>query len=148
MNKNGMQNKESYKAYSRTDVNTSDQLTLIIMLYEGLLRFLKKAIVRIKEKDIEGAHNYFIRSRDIINELLCTLHAEKGGIVGENLRELYLYMYRKTIEANLKKDIEAAKDVYKLAKTLHEGWSQLKELQQDQKNQNRKRPQEKFWVRG
>ena len=148
MIRNSMQNKESYKAYSRTDVNTSDQLTLIIMLYEGLLRFLKKAIVRIREKDIESAHNYFIRSRDIINELLCTLHAKKGGIVGKNLRELYLYMYRKTIEANLKKDIEVAKDVYQVAKTLHEGWCQLKELQQDQKNQNRKRPQEKFRVRG
>ena len=39
--------KHSYKAYSKTDVNTSDQLTLIIMLYDGLLRFLKKAMVKI-----------------------------------------------------------------------------------------------------
>ena len=43
--------KHSYKAYSKTDVNTSDQLTLIIMLYDGLLRFLKKAMVKIEEND-------------------------------------------------------------------------------------------------
>ena len=44
--------KNSYKAYSKTDVNTSDQLTLIIMLYDGLLRFLKKAMVKIEENDV------------------------------------------------------------------------------------------------
>ena len=54
--------KHSYKAYSKTDVNTSDQLTLIIMLYDGLLRFLKKAMVKIEENDVEAAHNYFVRS--------------------------------------------------------------------------------------
>ena len=102
--------KNSYKAYSKTDVNTSDQLTLIIMLYDGLLRFLKKAIVKIEENDVEAAHNYFVRSKDIVNELLSTLHAEKGGDIGNNLRELYLYMFRRIVEANLKKDIEITKD--------------------------------------
>ena len=62
--------KQSYKAYSKTDVNTSDQLTLIIMLYEGLLRFLKKAMIKIEENDVEAAHNYFVRSKDIVNELI------------------------------------------------------------------------------
>ena len=144
MNINRMQNKKFYKAYSKTDVNTSDQLTLIIMLYEGLLRFLKKAIVKVREKDIEGAHNYFTRSRDIISELMCTLHAEKGGEIGKNLRELYVYMYRRTIEANLKKDIDVAKDVYQVAKTLHEGWTELKALQRDQKNPISKQNQKNF----
>ena len=110
--------KHSYKAYSKTDVNTSDQLTLIIMLYDGLLRFLKKAMVKIEENDVEAAHNYFVRSKDIVNELLSTLHAEKGGDIGNNLRELYLYMFRRIVEANLKKDIEITKDVYQVAKKI------------------------------
>ena len=148
MNINRMQNKKFYKAYSRTDVNTSDQLTLIIMLYEGLLRFLKKAIVKVREKDIEGAHNYFTRSRDIISELMCTLHAEKGGEIGKNLRELYVYMYRRTIEANLKKDIEITKDVYQVAKTLHEGWIQLKSRQQNKETQNKVKLKSAFRTQG
>jgi len=130
--------KQYYKAYSKTDVNTSDQLTLIIMLYEGLLRFLKKAMIKIEENDVEAAHNYFIRSKDIVNELLSTLHAEKGGDIGNNLRELYLYMFRRIVEANLKKDMEISKDVYQVAKTLHEGWVQLKSRQQN------KEPQQQF----
>jgi len=130
--------KQSYKAYSKTDVNTSDQLTLIIMLYEGLLRFLKKAMIKIEENDVEAAHNYFVRSKDIVNELLSTLHAEKGGDIGNNLRELYLYMFRRIVEANLKKDMEISEDVYQVAKTLHEGWVQLKSRQQ------KKEPQQQF----
>ena len=140
--------KQSYKAYSKTDVNTSDQLTLIIMLYEGLLRFLKKAILKIEENDVEAAHNYFVRSKDIVNELLSTLHAEKGGDIGNNLRELYLYMFRRIVEANLKKDMEIGKDVYQVAKTLHEGWVQLKSQQQRKEPQQKLKIKSSFQARG
>ena len=140
--------KNSYKAYSKTDVNTSDQLTLIIMLYDGLLRFLKKAMVKIEENDVEAAHNYFVRSKDIINELLSTLHAEKGGEIGINLRELYLYMFRRIVEANLKKHIEITKDVYQVAKTLHEGWIQLKSRQQIKEAPNKVKLKSTFRAHG
>ena len=140
--------KNSYKAYSKTDVNTSDQLTLIIMLYDGLLRFLKKAMVKIEENDVEAAHNYFVRSKDIVNELLSTLHAEKGGDIGNNLRELYLYMFRRIVEANLKKDIEITKDVYQVAKTLHEGWIQLKSRQQNKDTPNKVKLKSAFRAQG
>ena len=140
--------KHSYKAYSKTDVNTSDQLTLIIMLYDGLLRFLKKAMVKIEENDVEAAHNYFVRSKDIVNELLSTLHAEKGGDIGKNLRELYLYMFRRIVEANLKKDIEITKDVYQVAKTLHEGWIQLKSRQQIKETPNKVKLKSAFRAQG
>ena len=140
--------KHSYKAYSKTDVNTSDQLTLIIMLYDGLLRFLKKAMVKIEENDVEAAHNYFVRSKDIVNELLSTLHAEKGGDIGNNLRELYLYMFRRIVEANLKKDIEITKDVYQVAKTLHEGWIQLKSRQQNKETPNKVKLKSAFRAQG
>ena len=140
--------KHSYKAYSKTDVNTSDQLTLIIMLYDGLLRFLKKAMVKIEENDLEAAHNYFVRSKDIVNELLSTLHAERGGDIGKNLRELYLYMFRRIVEANLKKDIEITKDVYHVAKTLHEGWIQLKSRQQNQETPNKVKLKSAFRTQG
>ncbi len=144
-----MQNpKQSYKAYARTDVQTSDQLTLIIMLYEGLLRFLKKAIVKMRENDVEGAHHYLVRGKDIVNELLSTLHAEKGGEIGKNLRELYLYMFRRIVEANLKKDPEIAGEVLKLAMTLHDGWAELKVRQQTKEQQPLAASKMKFRAKG
>ena len=47
-----------YKNYNQTKIQTSDQLSLIILLYDGLSRFLRKGQRKIAEKDYEGAHHY------------------------------------------------------------------------------------------
>ena len=116
----------SYRAYHQTSVQTSDQLTLIVMLYDGMLRYLRKAHTCIEVQDIEGAHNYLMRSKDIVNELLSTLRVEKAGEVGGNLRDLYLYMFRRILEANLNKDPQSVQDVLRIAGTLRQGWLQIK----------------------
>lgn len=116
----------SYRAYHQTSVQTSDQLTLIVMLYDGMLRYLRKAHTCIEAQDIEGTHNYLMRSKDIVNELLSTLRAEKAGEVGGNLRDLYLYMFRRILEANLNKDPQPVQDVIRIAETLRQGWLQIK----------------------
>ena len=116
----------SYRAYHQTSVQTSDQLTLIVMLYDGMLRYLRKAHTCIEAQDIEGTHNYLMRSKDIVNELRSTLHVEKAGEVGGNLRDLYLYMFRRILEANLNKDPQPVQDVIRIAETLRQGWLQIK----------------------
>ena len=116
----------SYRAYHQTSVQTSDQLTLIVMLYDGMLRYLRKAHTCIEAQDIEGSHNYLMRSKDIVNELRSTLHVEKAGEVGGNLRDLYLYMFRRILEANLNKDPQPVQDVIRIAETLRQGWLQIK----------------------
>ena len=116
----------SYRAYHQTSVQTSDQLTLIVMLYDGMLRYLRKAHTCIEAQNIEGTHNYLMRSKDIVNELRSTLHVEKAGEVGGNLRDLYLYMFRRILEANLNKDPQPVQDVIRIAETLRQGWLQIK----------------------
>ena len=73
-----------YQAYHRTNVQTADQRKLIVMLYDGLIRFLRKSALKIEENDMEGAHNYLVRSREIVQELLATLKPEKSGEIGQN----------------------------------------------------------------
>jgi len=115
-----------YSAYHVTNVQTADQRTLIIMLYDGLLRYLHKATAKIEAKDHEGAHNYLIRSREIIAELISTLKPEKGGEVGMNLKRLYAYCFERLVEANLLKDASKVQEVIKVMSTLREGWAQMK----------------------
>jgi len=124
---------QSYRAYYQTNVQTSDQLTLSIMLYDGMIRFLKKAESRAQANDIEGTHNYLMRSKDIVNELLSTLRVENTGDVGKNLRELYLYMFRRIVEANLRKDPEIIGELIKITDTLRQGWTQLRQQSVEQK---------------
>ena len=115
-----------YQQYHRTNVQTADQRQLIVMLYDGLIRFLRKSVIKMEEADIEGAHNYLVRSREIVQELLATLNPDKGGEVGNNLRRLYAYAFNRIVEANLHKDPEIAEEVIRIMTTLREGWVNIK----------------------
>jgi flagellar protein FliS len=129
-----------YQNYNQTKIQTSDQLSLIILLYDGLSRFLRKGQRKIFEKDYEGAHHYLTRSRDIVNELLVTLRVEDGNEVAQNLRSLYVFMIGQIIEANLKKDASMVDEVLAVAQNLRDGWTQLK----DQKVQSRQQKNKTF----
>ena len=115
-----------YTPYERTKVETSDQRQLILLLYDGSIRFMNKAIARIDASDIEAAHNYLVRSRDILGELLATLKPEKAGEIGTNLQRLYVYIFNRLVQANLTKDREIVAECIKLMSTLREGWASMK----------------------
>lgn len=125
----------TYQAYYKTNVQTSDQLSLIIMLYDGMIRYMKKGAMKIEQGEIEEAHNYLVRAKDIINELVSTLKMESGGDVANNLKNLYLYSFKKIVEANLKKDPKIVQEVIQIMDNLRQGWIQLK-AQQTQKKQS------------
>ena len=133
MERGTMKQKNMYQAYAKTNVQTSDQLSLILMLYDGMIRFMKKSIVKINQQDVEGAHTYIKRSKDILTELLSTLKVEAGGEVGQNLKNLYLYAYECLTEANLTKNPKKVEEALKVMMTLRQGWSELKEQQAKQK---------------
>ena len=115
-----------YGAYERTKVETSDQRQLIVLLYDGAIRFMHKAVARMDANDIEAVHNYLVRSRDILGELLATLKPEKAGEVGTNLQRLYVYIFNRLVEANLTKNKDIVGECIKLMSTLREGWAQIR----------------------
>lgn len=129
-----MQNtKKTYQAYYKTNVQTSDQLSLIIMLYDGAIRFMKKGIDRIEKGEVEEAHNYLVRAKDIIGELVSTLKLDAGGEVAKNLKDLYLYAFKKVVEANLRKDPELINEVIQIMDNLRQGWVQMRAQQAPKK---------------
>ncbi|MBI3992166.1 MAG: flagellar export chaperone FliS [Candidatus Lambdaproteobacteria bacterium] len=121
-----MPQQSPYKAYQHIEVQTADQRQLILMLYDGAIRFLKKAVIKIDARDYESAHNYLVRSRDVISELLATLKPEKGGEIGENLKRIYVYLFNRLVEANLLKDPKIIAEVIRILGTLREGWAGTK----------------------
>ena len=81
-----------YKRYQQAQVETANPLDLIIMMYDGTLKFLNQAKMAIEEKKIEPAHNAIQRAHRIIDELNFSLNMEAGGEVAENLRRFYQYI--------------------------------------------------------
>lgn len=143
-----MQKNNGYMAYSKTNVQTTDQLSLIIMLYDGAIRFMRKAINKINTNDVEGAHNYLLRSRDIIAELLSTLKVKDDDPVSNNLKNLYVFCYNKLVEANLNKDIQMIEDVIQVVNTLRQAWCDLKAQQNRQQQTMNSIPKRKFSAHG
>lgn len=109
-------------AYKKAAVNTQDQGTLILMMYDGLVRFLKAGLLKMEAKDLEGTHNNLVRAKDIVAELMASLNLEGSGEMGANLKALYAYMYNRLIDANVQKNAQLVEEVLGLVLELREGW--------------------------
>ncbi|MBL0691372.1 MAG: flagellar export chaperone FliS [SAR324 cluster bacterium] len=123
--------KTAVVAYQKSQTNTINELALVIMLYEGTLRFLKQSIDSIERNRIEHAHLLITRSRDIIAELLSSVDKKKGGKIAIDLTALYVYMFRTLVEANLTKDKEKINQVIGLLESLLDGWKTTKQSNSD-----------------
>ena len=116
----------AYQKYQSNVVNTATPQELTLMLYNGLVKFLKLSIQSMDEKSIEKTNNYIIRSQDIITEFICTLDMQYE--VSKSLMALYDYMNRRLIEANLKKEKAIVEEVLGFAEELRDTWAQAMKL--------------------
>ena len=116
----------AYNQYQQNVVNTSTPQELTLMLYNGLIRFLKLAAQGVEENNVEKANNYIIRSEDIITEFMCTLDMQYE--VSKSLMSLYDYMRRRLLEANLQKDKAILEEVIGFAEELRDTWAQAMKI--------------------
>lgn len=110
--------------YKTTSIQSASREKILLMLYEGAIKFVKLAIVGMEKNSIKDKCENIGRAYDIILELNNTLDLKIGGEVAARLEQLYQYMIEQLIKANTQNDIEALRIVQKLLETLHEGWVQ------------------------
>src|SRR5690554_7630 len=115
---------DPYGRYRQTQVETAGSLDLIIMMYDGALRFINQAKKALKEKKFGPANEALKKAQDIVDELNITLNPEAGEIA-VNLRNLYLFINRRLIQANIKKDEKILDEVIELLATMKSSWTQL-----------------------
>jgi flagellar protein FliS len=112
-------------AYTSNTVMTQSRSRLVVMLYEGAIKFLRLAVKKLDEKDYAGKGYYINKAQDIINELNAVLNMEEGGEMAANLRRLYVFMMRHLSEANIKKSPAMIKEVIDLLEELLQGWRSI-----------------------
>ena len=76
---------QGLKGYKEMSILSAKPEQLILMLYDGALRFLRQAIKSLENNDIETAHHNFIRTQNILTELIASLNFDKGGEIALNL---------------------------------------------------------------
>jgi len=113
------------ETYRENAVTTQSKGRLIVMLYEGAIKFLKLAIAELKAGNHEAKSKYLNKAEDIIHELNAVLDMEAGGEVATNLRSLYMFMIRHLHEANIQQDPGKIEEVIKLLEELNQGWKAI-----------------------
>lgn len=111
---------DPYLEYKRNSIMTASPEELVMMLYNGIIRFVNEAKQAIDDKNIERAHNSITRAQDIVLELMSTLDMQYD--ISKNLYSIYDYISRRLIEANLKKDKVALDEVESLISDLKDTW--------------------------
>lgn len=118
-------NNNPYNQYRETQIATANQGKLIVMLYDGAIKFLNIALENMDPKTYDVVNTNILKTQDIISELLVSLNMEVGGEVSQNLFNLYMYFKRRLLEANMKKDPDILKHTIKLLKDLRDAWDKI-----------------------
>jgi len=118
--------------YKETAINTSSPTKLIVLLYQGAVRFLREAVDDIKRRDYVHKRQSIDRAAAIIHYLQVTLDTEKGQEIARELNRLYAYMTMRIYEGSTQLQCAPIEEVIKLLETLLSGWEQI--ALKDQKN--------------
>lgn len=110
-----------YRAYQQSSVQTSPA-QLVIMLYDGAIRFTKAAIDGIHNKQFDVANTNLKKAQSIIHELTASLNFDFP--ISKELVRIYEYMLHQLIQANIKKNASCAEEVLQHLQELREVWKQ------------------------
>jgi flagellar protein FliS len=119
-------NRNPYAAYANNKVLTASPAELVLMLYDGAIKFCNIAIMGIEEKNIEKAHNNIIKVENIVTEFRASLD-HKYPVAAE-FERVYEYLIRRLNEANFKKDAEILKEVLEHLRTMRDTWKEVTRL--------------------
>ncbi|MEX2196704.1 MAG: flagellar export chaperone FliS [Thermoleophilaceae bacterium] len=115
----------SVQAYKESSVLTAPPERLVVMLYDGALRFLARAAVAMREDGPVAAAKPIQRTQAILEELLSTLDHEQGGEVAERLQAIYVFCLRALAEAQVERDAGKIDQVAGLLRELRDAWAQI-----------------------
>lgn len=114
----------AYNVYKNNSINFASKEKLLLMLCEGAVKFAKLGRQAIIDKDIKKSNDNIIRTEDIINELMSTLDVSKGGEWAPQLMQVYDFINRRLIQANIKKDVKIMDEIIPLIENIKETWTQ------------------------
>ncbi|HLI47937.1 MAG TPA: flagellar export chaperone FliS [Chthonomonas sp.] len=110
--------------YRKTQIETASPAQLVLLLYEGAIRFCDQALEAMAQKNLTAQHANLVKAQEIIGELIGSLNQEAGGELAVNLRRIYLYMLEQLVLANLYDKQEGVQLVRDMLQSLHDAWAE------------------------
>jgi flagellar protein FliS len=117
-----MQNPYGNKAYHQTQIVTASREKILLMLYEGCIRYFKKTILAMEAKNTAEKGEMLAKAQDIIAELMNSLDHSKGGDIAKQLEGLYVFIFDESTQANIDNDPKKIQVCINILETLYTGW--------------------------
>ncbi|MFP4687475.1 MAG: flagellar export chaperone FliS [bacterium] len=112
-------------AYKSTRIETASREQILLMLYEGAIKFMKQARQGLVDKDYQLGHQKLLKAQDIITELMASLDMEVGGEIASNLYSLYDYILYNLVQANVEKSPQRIDDALPVMRQLESAWNEI-----------------------
>ena len=122
-------NTNPWLSYRQVATKTATPGQLVLMLFDGALRFLDKALVGFDLDDPLDSNlainNNILKAQEILRELNMSLNMEKGGEFATTMRRLYNYYDLQLSQSNLKKDPSGVELVIRLLSVIRGAWAEM-----------------------
>ena len=110
----------AYAQYQNNRILTASPAELTLMLYDGAIKFCNIAIAAIEGNDIEKSYENIVKTEKIIEYLRATL--DMSYKVAEDFDNIYDYVLRRLIYANITKDKEILEEVNGHLRSVRDNW--------------------------
>lgn len=120
--------------YQENQISTASPERILLMLYDGAIRFNRKAIMALDNDDPGGMGYGIKKTLAIVSELSNSLDHQVGGQIAEDLDALYHFMIRELTTANLRKERQRLENVDKLLVDMRATWSEAIEINKQEQS--------------
>ncbi len=111
--------------YRKNAVLGASPAQLVVMLYDGALRFIEGGRLAMRAKDLSRQNDALQRAQRIVTELLSTLDRAQGGEIATNLASLYGFVLDRLATANIEDREPPLDEAVKTLRELREAWAQI-----------------------
>ena len=129
-----MQASRALDAYKQVDLESAilsaSSVQLIVMLYDGALSAIRGAKSQIERQQFASKGRLISKAINIVSGLRAALDFEQGGEISQNLQDLYFYIERRLMDANLHNDTAPLDESTKLLAEVREAWVELSKTHQ------------------
>jgi flagellar protein FliS len=126
--------------YQQARANTASPGELVVMLYDGIVRFCDRAVERIEAGDTAGAGTATTRALAIIDYLQTILDPNPAPELVERLDALYAFWSRQITSANSSRDASFIRAIRPHVVELRDAWDEAKVIAAKEELLQRKDP--------
>ncbi len=114
-----------FETYRQNAITTQSPTQVVVLLYEGAVRFLKQAQQALLRRDYAKKAYFIGRAQEIVFELNASLNMEAGKDVSKNLRSLYTFVWMHLGDVCVRNDIKLLERLIYILEDLAGAWKKI-----------------------